>query len=322
MKSLSARRRAEIIEVCERTFVRNQTQSHIADAMEVSRWKVRRLLAEGLELGFVIFTIQDPFTRNSVLEKRLEEEFGLEESIVVADLGEAKATEICVCKHVAGLLERSGLSRVDIGVSWGRTLSIVADELHHGWATNSRIVQLNGGVAFINTKVSQNDVLMSFAMKAQATAITLPAPAIVSSEQLAEALSSDKTISQTLEKARDVDVAIFSFGALRNNSVLVESGCLDHQYVSRLRGRGAVGDLLGHFVNGAGEVVDDALEKRTIGLKLRELLSVPMRVAVATASGKALIALAALRGGYVTHLVTSENVAKQILAETKLRKPT
>lgn len=60
-------------------------------------------------------------------------------------------------------------------------------------------------------------------------------------------------------------------GIVGDGSVLMRSGNILKSEMAGLMRSGAVGDLLGHFINRRGEIVDPELDARTIGLSLADL---------------------------------------------------
>lgn len=312
-------RRDEILRVCELLYVRGWTQQRIAEHMGFSRWKVSRLAEAGLAEGFVQIRIKDPFARDSDLEAELVRRYSLDEAVVVRDRTTLEQTVREVSSQAARVLEQLRPHPEVVGVSWGRTLAEVALQVKENWADGPLVVQLNGGVANLRKTASAAQTIATFARKARGSALMLPCPAIVETRELATALSNDRAVKEVLEQGRRATVALYSLGALRGDSVLVDSGCLTSAEVGHLRGRGGVGDILGHFINGVGEIVDDALDARTIGLAPADLHVVDTSIAVAVGRQKSAVTRAALIGNYPNILITSQSTAREVLEETDPR---
>ncbi len=314
-------RRDEILKACELLYMRGWTQQRIAEYMGFSRWKVSRLVETGLREGFVQIRIKDPFARDSELESELMRRYSLDEAVVVRDRTSLDQTVREVSAQAARVLEQLRPHPEIVGVSWGRTLAEVAHQVKENWAEGPLVVQLNGGVASLRKTASAAQTIATFARKAQGSALMLPCPAIVGTRELANALSSDRAVKEVLEQGRRATVALYSLGALRVDSVLVDSGCLTSSEVGHLRGRGGVGDILGHFINGVGEIVDDDLDARTIGLAPGDLRKVETSIAVAVGRQKSAVTRAALIGNYPNVLITSQSTAREVLAEKDVPQP-
>lgn len=315
MKLPSEYRREQVLGAARLYFLERRTTSQVAGELNCSRWTVRRLLQEAYDEGYVSIDIVDPYVRVSALEEEITHRFSLSRTIVVRNRLNLEDTVAAVAKESAKYL--AGLRPMPqlVGVSWGRTLAKVAQALESGWAVNPLIVQLNGGVAALSSAQSVQETILNFAQKGSGNAKGLPCPAIVSKVSLAKDLREDPGVLSVLDIGRQVDVAIFSLGALRFDSVLVESGCITRQDVSYLRANGGVGDILGRFINGAGKIVSPELESRTIGVDLTTLKGIKNSIGVAVGENKASITRAALKGGFMTTLIADEKTAKEVLAE-------
>lgn len=315
MKTPSEHRREQVLQAAKLHYLKCVPTNQIATQLGCSRWTVRRLLQEARIEGYVSIEVVDPYARVTELEAALTERFSLSKALVARNRLRAEDTILAVAQQAADYLAEIRPMPQLVGVSWGRTISRVASRLTQGWSVDPLVVQLNGGVADLSSGQSVQNTVLKFAQTSNGKAKGLPCPAIVSSRSLAVGLTADPTIAEILELGRQVDVAVYSLGSLRFESVLVESGCVSRQEVSRLRARGGVGDILGHFINGAGEIVSDDLEARTIGMNLTELKKINHSIAVATGENKASITRAALKGGFLTTLVTDELTAKEVLSE-------
>jgi deoxyribonucleoside regulator len=94
----------------------------------------------------------------------------------------------------------------------------------------------------------------------------------------------------------------------------VDSGYLTAKDVARLRAMGAVGDVLGRFIDADGIEVSEDLAERTLALQLDEIRKIPITIAVASGREKAAVARAALLSGLCTILVADSDVVTGILA--------
>ncbi len=80
-------------------------------------------------------------------------------------------------------------------------------------------------------------------------------------------------------------------------------------YVSQ----GATGVLCGRFIDAQGRSVPGALDDRMIGVELDKLLGLDMGLLVSVGADKVKPMLAAIAGGYVTHVVTNYGTASDLL---------
>ncbi|WP_457302613.1 sugar-binding domain-containing protein, partial [Phyllobacterium sp. P5_D12] len=92
-------------------------------------------------------------------------------------------------------------------------------------------------------------------------------------------------------------------------SVLLSNGYLDEADMDRLKDAGAVGDILGRFVDENGRIIDEAIDDRTVGMRLEHLRTKQQAIGVVAGEDKHRIAVAALKAGYVSVIITDEATA-------------
>ncbi len=288
----------------------DMTMNEIAKEIGLTRWQVGRILKEARELGIVRIEIVPGVQRRPDLESRLQHAYGLREAIVVphptGDDGIAvDRVAQAVGLFLAALTPRPSL----VGVSWGRTMAAVAHWLPRHWNDGVEVVLLNGAMNLHSTASRTNNIAELFAHAGNGGAQLLPVPAIVGRASTREVLEQDPFIVRVLELGARVPVACFSVGDVTPDSVLVQSGYLSAAEIASLRRRGAVGDILGRFINADGLVVDPELDARTIGLLPQALRDKAFAICVCVGTAKHAVALACLRAHYINVLVTDEQTA-------------
>jgi deoxyribonucleoside regulator len=293
------------------------TQDQVGKRLGVSRFKVGRLLDRALREQAVRIEIVHPAARLVALEDQLTERFELQDAVVIDVPAGASDDEEQLSRERVGAAAAQQLAALHpggaIGVSWGKTMLELAAQLEPGWTRASEIVQLNGAVSRSQEPTRYQEVVERFSSTTGAGMRLLPAPAIVGSAGLREALEADPAVADTLKVARRARSAVFGMGLMGRRSVHVASGYLDGRELKRLEQAGAVGDVLGRFLTIEGEIALPALDERTVGLTLRELATKGLTVGLAAGGGRGPIALAALRAGLITVLVADETTAEWVL---------
>ncbi|WP_164505469.1 sugar-binding domain-containing protein [Actinobaculum sp. 313] len=80
-----------------------------------------------------------------------------------------------------------------------------------------------------------------------------------------------------------------------------------------LQRSGAVGDVLGHYIDRSGRVVDLELDSRTIALALDQIGGIRHAIAVAVGAEKSEVTYAALYAGLCSVLITESAIAENVL---------
>ena len=102
-------------------------------------------------------------------------------------------------------------------------------------------------------------------------------------------------IRDVLERARKVDLAFISVGALANNATIQRLGLIDQTEAESLRKHGAVGDLSVHWLNEQGEMVDHPLNNRAVTMPLDYLKDIPCVMVASGGKDKVSVLHGALR---------------------------
>ncbi|MGC5626994.1 sugar-binding transcriptional regulator [Georgenia sp. Z1344] len=288
------------------------TQQEVAERLHLTRWQVGRLLQEARRTGIVRIEIVHPRARSHALEAELVARTGLTAAVVVPAEREPVATRRRVAAAAGELLADLKESPATLAVSWGRTMVDLVEQIPPSWADGTVVVQANAGLPLPGAS-NPGQVVAELARQARGTAVFLQAPAIVDSPDLAATLMSDGSVRRVLDQAREADALLFSLGEPVGTSVLVEAGYLSHAEVDRLVTRGAVGDVLGRYIDAEGRPADPSIDARTVGLTLDEVRSARLPIAVAAGVAKTPAALAAVTHGLCDILVTDEELAAGLL---------
>jgi DNA-binding transcriptional regulator LsrR (DeoR family) len=300
-------------------YVGGYTQEEIAERLGLSRVKAQRLIAAALQSGRVKVFVEGEEAQCLALEDRLKARFRLAQCTVVLDAarpGSAEAQDDFTALGSGGaqvlhrLFQKAGPS--SIGVGHGRTLAAVAEHLPHLQRPDLKFVSLIGS---LTRKSSANpfDVISRLAERTGGEGYFLPVPFIADTEADAEVLRAQRGVQTVLALARACELCIVGVGVLGEQGNLLHTGMLTAKEQAALERKGAVGDLLGHFLDADGQVVDHELNRRAMGVRLPEMLG---RQVLAVVGGhyKVPAILAALRSGYLTGLVVNESTAERVLA--------
>ncbi|AMB58110.1 sugar-binding transcriptional regulator [Microterricola viridarii] len=304
------------IRAAELYYEENKTQDEIGSILRLTRWKVGRLLAQAKANGFIRIEIVHPRARRLPIERQLREHLGLKDAIVVSAAGITGDDELQSRTAQAAADYLTSLRPIPrtLGLSWGRTMHDVSMHLKQGWAPGVNVVQINGGVSLNKRAGTAATTAVTIASKAGGQATLLPSPAILERIETKRAIESDRSVAAVLEMAGTANAYLFSAGAADQNSVHVDSGYITAENVSDLVRKGAVGDVIGRYIDSNGNIVDPALDDRTVGIRLDDLRRAALTIAVISGASKHAVAGAVVSSGLCTVLVTDEDTATALLA--------
>ena len=290
------------VRVAQLYYEENKTQDEIGTELSISRFKAGRMLTQARERGIVRIEIVHPRARLASLERQLADRFGLRDAVIVREGVPQAAAD-----YLAQLRPHT------LGVSWGRTLDAIADALLVGWASGVKVVQINGAMS--PRRGSAADATAIIAQRGAGSAVLLPSPAILERVETARAIEGDRTVADVLAQAATASAYLYSAGVADASSVLVESGYLTPADVDGLVQRGAVGDVVGRYIDSAGRIVDPELDARTVGLGLDQLRTAATAIFVVAGPAKHGVARAIVTSGLFTVLVSDESTARALLEE-------
>jgi lsr operon transcriptional repressor len=294
-------------------YVGNLTQQEIAEQIGSNRVRVNRLLAAGRESGMVQITINSRLVPCVALEEALVKRFGLEAAIVVPTGANTEANMAALGIGAANYLSQKIESGTSIGLGWGRTIRAVLRALPRRSYGSISAVSLQGGLSHCPS-INTFDIVSDFASLCQADSFLFAAPIYVSSQKVRDMLLEEDAVRETYERARQSDLAVLTCGDLTESLVLTY-GINNPEHVRALRAAGAVGDMLGHFMDADGALVDHPLNRRTVAISLDDLRRIQRVLLVSGGENKFVVTRAALRGRYPSVLVTDENTARRLCEE-------
>lgn len=302
-----------VSEVCWHYYVNEMTQAEVAAVLGVTRLRVNQAIQRAKSLGMVKVGIESPFLARFELQQRLEDELGIARALVAPARRDAYDYHVPVGAALASYLETSLRARrwTSVGVSWGLTLQSAIDRLPRLAHPELDVVSMIGG-ASTGASFNSFGIASGFAGRFGSKYSLLAAPIY-----LPEGVDRDLFLSafrEHLAKCRALDAAILVAGDISARSYLVANGLPDAWRPEDLTALGAVGDVLGRFLDAAGNDVAHSLAERTVGVGLDALGAIPEKILAAAGPHKVAIIRAAARRGLVDTLVTDDVTAELLTA--------
>jgi len=293
------------------------TQAEIGEKISLSRQKVQRLLEKARDLEVVRFTLKHPQANLLGIEEEMIRRFDLRDAIIVpAHTKDTDTLRRAYAQAGAPYLERilADAKRCVLGMGWGNTTAYFAESFEpERGRENVKIVSLIGNLM---TNVSMNPYISAerIAEKLGAPFYNIWAPAIAHSKERAGVFRSEPWIEETLKLAEKSDIMLVSIGEVSDKASLFKMGYLTNEELVRLTSKGAVGDILSRFFDADGNVLDDEVHDRVIGISI-EVLKDSKKTVIGVAGGASKVEAirAALNQKYVNVIVTDEWTANELL---------
>jgi lsr operon transcriptional repressor len=293
------------------------TQAEIAEKIFLSRQKVQRYLEKARDLEIIQFTLKHPHVNLLGIEEKLKTKFGLKDAVVVpSPYTDTDGLRKSFAMAGANYLERrlSVAGDCTLGVGWGNTTAYLADYFEpQNVEGKVNVVSLIGNLM---VNVSMNPFLMGqkIAEKLDAPFYNIWAPAIAQTKERADVFKSEPWIHDVLDIADKADINLISIGEVSRSASLFQMGYLSGGDLKRLISKGAVGDILSRFFDSEGNIIEDEIHDRVIGIPLDALCDEhKLCIGVAGGASKTKAIAAAIRQKYINVIITDENTAMELL---------
>lgn len=295
-------------------YVAGNTQNEIAEKLQVSRPVAQRLVAFAVEKNLIRVRVDHRLADCLALADQLSKRYGLAMCEVVP-VDDDSAEEIDRKLAVAGaqVMERylNEERPMVIAVSSGRTLKAAVDQIAQLDRPQHRLVSMVGAIAQDGSS-NRYDVALHISEKTGGKHFLLPAPLIADNEAERAQWCNHRLYRIVESLCSEADVAFVGIGNMGLNCPLHEDGFLTSDEVRELMQLGAIAEMLGLPIDANGRRIDSATGRRVTSIWLD---APPKRPTIGFAGGarKRDAVIAALRGGWLSGLVTDEACARAAL---------
>lgn len=296
----------DYIRIANYYYKDNLTQEEIAKKMNISRQKVNRILNKCIELGIVQINIANFEDSHLWLEVELEKKYKLKSVRVIdCDVNEDIYVKLgkCAAEYLSNIINDGDI----IGLSRGRSISALVDNMPDIKKKKIIITQLMGGWNNEETNIGNDDIVRRFSEKINAKSNMLYAPIVVNNPELRKAIMNEPFFLEAYNIIKSCTIAIVGIGDVKNQQILPSIKDDDYKY---LIDKNVVGEICTHFFDINGLTVKTPLDNRVIAIELNDFLRIPIRIGVAGAKSKIFAILGALKGGYINTLITDYETAK------------
>jgi DNA-binding transcriptional regulator LsrR (DeoR family) len=304
-----------IYKIARLYYERNLTQQEIANRYGISRIKVSRLLARAINEKIVQIRITEPENPFSEQEHQLEEKYQLDE-VIIAEARTDVEKEVIESIGIAGASYIAGNLQGDetIGITWGRALNSLINNLPSLNYPDLKVVQMLGGLGQPEAEFHGAELTRRMAQAFGTRPRLIHSPAILKTAELCDELKNDDQVKDTLQLAVHADIALVGIGWFDDNSPIIKNkNILPGPDIMKLKELKAAGDISLRFFDGDGNFIHTDLDNRIVGLSTDEILSIPRRIGVAGGKSKYNTVKAAITGKLINVLITDQHTALNLL---------
>ncbi|WP_102159311.1 sugar-binding transcriptional regulator [Zhihengliuella halotolerans] len=284
-------------------YLNNTSKVEIAKEHGISRFQVARYLDEARRDGIVDITIHRP-AHTRIDAAALAAALGVDAIDIARGAAGFTARE-AVAEQAAATLGSLAREGDTIGVSWSRTLSLMATHLER--LPTCDVVQLAGDLR-VGDDGGSGQLIHRLGAATDGRTWPLPAPLIVETAELADSLRRLPEISQAQARADRLDIAMVAIGTWTAGRSTVWERLTGPERTA-IAEAGAVAEVSGRLLTADGGHVDAGLDGRVISVTIDQLRAAATTVAVAYGADNLPGVLAALRSGFVQQLVVDGELA-------------
>ncbi|WP_316861111.1 sugar-binding domain-containing protein [uncultured Cohaesibacter sp.] len=294
-------------------YEKEQTQAEIAKAFSISRPAVSKLLSEARQQGIVRIEIRSIYENDDYLLDELKRVFGLQGGLIVPT---GTADESLKCQMIVSqAADYLGTLLPDIhklGVGWGETVRDVINALEPSEFASHQpraVCPVIGSAPTAMQWMQTNELARILAEKVKFEPFYLHAPAFpvsANDKDLFMGTEEYRQVSEIWSKLDAVLLGVGSYPTLPDQATAARFGDILHE-------RKAVGVLASYYYDAKGEIIESQTDY-AVRIPLDCLSNAKRVIAVSGKTQKAHALLGGLRTGLISHLVTDDGTARELIS--------
>jgi len=294
-------------------YKEGMTQDQVAREMGTTRTKILRMLAAARQDGSVQVRIISKLSRSVELERELERKFGLERALVIPSPTNPDMVHEMVGMILGEYLTDSLHENMTIGLGWGRTLNYCLNAISPQQLAGLSIVSLLGGLTRVS-RANPAELAWRVGGRLSAQSFLIAAPVFAPDEQTRRALLGHAGIDEVFKRAENLDMAVLSVGDFSDSSIFRQYELWGEEDIRSLQNSGAVGDILCHFIDDAGQIIDHEINRRVVAVHPRTLKSARKIILASGGKSKSVAFPAAMKLLEPHVIITDEALGESLLA--------
>lgn len=312
-----------LIKVAELYYQDGLSQQQIAKKLHTSRTSISRALIQARNEGYVQIRIQYPEQSNLGLERKLEEKYGLTEALIAVPAYD-QSVEQEISYQAVDYILRVLKKNMILGMTWGRAMHGFVEQLAKDERLRSLSFQNVKVVPFLGTPgVTQvdswdattysNTLATKVGNLLHCASYNLSAPMYVDGSKEKEMIEGIEEISKVLQMAENADIALIGIGSMQKDSSILKAGIRTEEEYTELIQKGAVGEIVGRIYDKEGQVVDEDLRRKMIGISTQQIKKIPVRVGISYGKDKVEAIKGAIKGEMINVLVTDATTTEKLM---------
>ncbi len=294
--------------------VEGLTQAEIGARMNLTRRRVNELLAAAVEEGVVRIAFTSPLTDTIELEARLRDRFALDDAIIVPTPSDPALMHAVIGRAAAGYLDRLIQSRKpsSIGVGWGATLRETIRRMTPANEPGIGVHSMMGGLTR-GSEINTFEIVRAFAQVLRAQCNYFAAPIYAESPQSRDVIASQSVFERIFSALSRVEISFLSIGDVSEQSLQVRYGLPEGTSPADLLAAGAVGDLLGRYLDAQGAPIDHPLNRQVLSPAFEDYRKIPHRIVASGGEHKHAALRATAAAGLASVIITDSDSAMALL---------
>ncbi len=295
-------------------YIDHVKQTEIAEMLGISNMLVSRILKRAETERIVTFQVKSPDKLNWETGNLVKKKYPMLKEALVVQLEQKENSRQQIgrvaAEYVANLMTENSI----LGVSWGRTICEFAKSLHGTSFPGAKVIQMSGGFLYENDMMMMPSNLVKLVSdRLQCEPVFLNAPLYVPTEETRRVLMQDPICQYVQRLAAKCHITIYGLSSLSESATTMHVGVLTQEDISELQEKGAIGDVMGFFIDANGELVDWSKKDCNIGVHLDVVAAAPHAVCLAGEEEKAAVLKKAIEKRYCNTIIISGSVAELLL---------
>ncbi len=290
-------------------YIEGLTQNEVAKRVGLSRPLVNQILASCRAEGLIQIRLDSDISSCTRLAGELISRFGLLDAVVTPAPAHPENLARTIGLQAGFYLSDQLSHDLQIAIGWGETLWHSLKGVERQNLRNSSISSMLGGLTRY-AEISAYETATRLADMLSAHCYYLAAPVYTDDAKTRDLFVNQPMLQEVFSRVRSADIALCSVGQMDAQATLHRLELVGEDDLADLTAHHAVGDLLGHYLDAEGNVVDCDLNSRVVAAHPADLRNIERVVLASGGQTKVEIINAVLRARYANVLVTDEETAE------------